>query len=514
MSAPTIINPPTTGGGPPVGGSGTIDTVPKWNTTTTLGNSVITQSGSNIGIGITPITGHRASVSGKIGGGTFGDSYIEFQSTGATALRANNTVNIGYSNTVNVTNTGLVGIGTASPSATLQVAQGTSGSNTVSNSALGTTVTGVGTQFLDTFKVGDTITIVGQTVAITAIASNTSMTTAVITNANSGVSYTLVGGTRFSVLGNGNVGIGTTGPTAPLHVAGDVALYPTTSVYGQLEITGKTLPAHRLAIGYNSTTNCGFIQSVHDGTAYTPLLLNPTGANVGIGTTAPVARVNVTSAKTTLLSTQLDFNTMGVSVDDSTAFALGVGGGIAFRGMLNASTSLVYGAIDVARESAIVSDYRGSLRFWTNQNTTGIPLERMRIDSAGNIGIGTAGPGYPLEVAGNCAATSFISTSDERDKNILGPVAHGLAFVEALRPIAYQFRTSREDPTPASGTRYGFSAQSVLALEGNSPAIIDTQDADKLRIHDAGLVPILVNALQELNAKFEAYVAAQEAKCL
>jgi len=102
---------------------------------------------------------------------------------------------------------GNVGIGTASPTANFQVAQSATGVGTVSNAASGTTVTGVGTQFLNTFKVGDTITIVGQTVAISAIASNTSMTTAAITNANSGVAYTLVGGTRFSVLGSGKVGI-------------------------------------------------------------------------------------------------------------------------------------------------------------------------------------------------------------------------------------------------------------------------------------------------------------------
>ena len=104
---------------------------------------------------------------------------------------------------------GNVGAGTASPTANLQVTQGTSGVGTVSNSAAGTTVTGSSTQFLNTFKIGDTITIGGQTVAITAIASNISMTTAAITSANSGVGYTLVGGTRFSALGNGNVSIST-----------------------------------------------------------------------------------------------------------------------------------------------------------------------------------------------------------------------------------------------------------------------------------------------------------------
>ncbi|MFA5931977.1 MAG: tail fiber domain-containing protein [Candidatus Paceibacterota bacterium] len=117
------------------------------------------------------------------------------------------------------------GIGTNAPTAKFQVAQETTGIGTVSNDAGGTTVTGVGTKFTNTFKVGDTITIpatTGQTVTISAIASDTSMTTDAITLANSGVAYTLVGGTRFSVLGNGNIGIGTTTPSQKLDVVGNI----------------------------------------------------------------------------------------------------------------------------------------------------------------------------------------------------------------------------------------------------------------------------------------------------
>ncbi len=191
------------------------------NTTagTTAQTNVIVKNDSNllneIGIFSSSTTAYGSIASG--------DAYL-YSNTAGLNLMANNASGVikfatgGSSEKVRIDSSGNVGIGTAAPTANLTIAQGTSGVGTVSNLAGGTTVTGVGTQFLNTFKIGDTITIGGQTVAISAIASDTSMTTAAITNANSGVAYTLVGGTRMVVQGNGNVGIGVAAPAALLDV--------------------------------------------------------------------------------------------------------------------------------------------------------------------------------------------------------------------------------------------------------------------------------------------------------
>ena len=123
---------------------------------------------------------------------------------------------VSASNDIWLTNTNsqhsFVGVGTQRPTSLFHVKAEKIGQGTVSNSAAGTTVTGVNTLFTDTFKVGDSITIPSagtaaspQTVVISAIASNTSMTTAAITSANSAVSYSLAGGTLFSVAGNGKM---------------------------------------------------------------------------------------------------------------------------------------------------------------------------------------------------------------------------------------------------------------------------------------------------------------------
>jgi len=101
---------------------------------------------------------------------------------------------------------------------------------------------------------------------------------------------------------------------------------------------------------------------------------------------------------------------------------------------------------------------------------------------------------------------AWTVVSDARDKINFAPVPHGLEFVKALQPTAYQFRTARDSEETNGGVRYGFKAQDVLELEGANPVIVDNEDEDKLRMVDTALIPVLVKALQELNAKFDAYV--------
>lgn len=157
---------------------------------------------------------------------------IDFANTEATLSLVTATKDIRLCNT-NAQH-GFVGIGTQAPTNLFQVAQRKFGKGTVSNSASGTTVTGAnGTTFLDTFKVGDTITIppmggstgTPQSVVISAIASNTSMTVAAITNANSGAQYGVTVANPLIVNGNGNV---TTG-LGVLAVSGGRIVFPATA---------------------------------------------------------------------------------------------------------------------------------------------------------------------------------------------------------------------------------------------------------------------------------------------
>ncbi len=94
-------------------------------------------------------------------------------------------------------------------------------------------------------------------------------------------------------------------------------------------------------------------------------------------------------------------------------------------------------------------------------------------------------------------------TSDVRDKTQIENVPHGLDFVNQITPIKYRFKTSRENETPTGRKRYGFSAQEILALEGDNPVLIINDDIDNLKLTNAYLVPVLVNAIKELKAEID-----------
>lgn len=102
---------------------------------------------------------------------------------------------------------------------------------------------------------------------------------------------------------------------------------------------------------------------------------------------------------------------------------------------------------------------------------------------------------------------AWTVVSDLRDKVVLGDVPHGLDFVCKLKPIKYQFKESRGSDVAHGPIRYGLGAQDVLVEEGSDPVIVDVENPEKLKITDSHLIPVLVNAIRELKAEFEAYKA-------
>ena len=102
---------------------------------------------------------------------------------------------------------------------------------------------------------------------------------------------------------------------------------------------------------------------------------------------------------------------------------------------------------------------------------------------------------------------AWTVVSDARDKTDFAPVPYGLDFVNRLKPTAYRYKIDRAATEGHGPVRYGFKAQDVLAEEGDTPVIVDAEDADKLRFNDQSLIAVLVNAIQELSAKVDSQAA-------
>jgi hypothetical protein len=99
-------------------------------------------------------------------------------------------------------------------------------------------------------------------------------------------------------------------------------------------------------------------------------------------------------------------------------------------------------------------------------------------------------------------------TSDERIKNVIGPVTYGLEQINAIQPVEYTLKSEPDHK------KIGFLAQQVLPLVPES--VFDTGEViegepegapTKLGMEYVALIPVLVNAVKELSAKCDALQA-------
>lgn len=106
---------------------------------------------------------------------------------------------------------------------------------------------------------------------------------------------------------------------------------------------------------------------------------------------------------------------VNLRVFDSSPFAADVGGGISFWGNIAAGTSTFLGEVRAGKHTATSGDGSGYLAFLTNGGTQ----EKMRITSSGAVGIGITTPGSKLVVkgSGTTSATSALNVTDSSNNS-------------------------------------------------------------------------------------------------
>jgi len=248
---------------------------------------------------------------------------------------------------------------------------------------------------------------------------------------------------RLRVDSQGNVGIGTTTPIAKLEVNGTAQFdQPISFASGQTfpggTFTGsETVQGNVSASGQLISTVAGGTPplSVSSSTLVPNLNANflggfPAGAfasvagpnvfssnqsflaSVGIGTSTPTAQLDVAGSDNfgTALQTSTpsptypsNFNPTFQTLTGNPGVVLQAGTGPS----TDAFEGIYFNAFNAGSQStrAVIAGRSGGtwgqLSFHTQAGADGVLYERMRIDSTGNVGIGTTAPTAPLDVVGN-----------------------------------------------------------------------------------------------------------------
>lgn len=269
---------------------------------------------------------------------------------------------------------------------------------------------------------------------------------------------------RMQINSSGNVGIGTNVPTQRLTVSGNGVFsggWVNTSGGGSgLRVDGIVLGDRDQ--NNNITLIGGSDNSLRIRTGNTARVSVDSSGNVGIGTTTPAQRLTVESSVADMARCQSS-NATGAYITVGTPSAAPVL--IGFGSTLNSS----------ATNSDAV--FRANLGSWFGGTNGSSPIilytngsERVRIDSAGNVGVGTNAPVNKLQVNGslgrNAPVTKTSSFTLADTENWI--ICNGAASITVTLPAASSW-TGREVMVKTIAAQTVVSASSnVVPLAGGA----------------------------------------------
>jgi len=288
---------------------------------------------------------------------------------------------------------------------------------------------------------------------------------------------------------SGRVGIGTTTPEGLLSVydpSGEPGIYITGANATEGDIV--TEDGEAIQIGHWNSTSDTFTERMQ---------INSAG-KVGIGTTAPGARVDIDPD----------------GLED--ALRLRSGDGVSFNNdinqiLLSIASSYTHAIKSRHRSSA---DNENSIDFFVwDQGTDAsgdVGTKHVMSLNGGNVGIGTTNPSYQLELSTDSAAKPTSNTwtivSDERLKEDIQPFTDGLDTVVQINPVSYRLNGKAARPRGAEGI--GVVAQDVINIApytiSTFMAKLEPEDAEKTEFYSFDSSPftfVLINAIKELKAQ-------------
>jgi len=287
-----------------------------------------------------------------------------------------------------------------------------------------------------------------------------------------------------------NVGIGTTSPIGRLNVSKDST---TDGLSQAITVNSSSVITKRMNLGYVPGSNYAFIDVINYGISNTSqaLSLQPNGGNVGIGTTTPLAKLDIQGTQGQLFSVTDDLSGSIFAVSDISGvpiFDVNSSGVSYFDGKVGIGVTSPTAKLQVAGTTTYNSDTIQALRvcdatdvskgihigFDVVQNAGviqagdfGVSYRNLSLNpNVGNVGIGTTTPTAPLHIEGG---TNSEVLKIEADSNpFIRWVENGtdVGFLQFLGDNAY------------------------LSNMSNGSLFIRTNNTDKMTITSAGNVGI------------------------